>query len=56
MERYVIEGKLHKGNNRIFIETEADENDCPVGTWIDEIVENIPENAKVTIIIDFEKM
>jgi hypothetical protein len=45
---------LHKGEKRIFIETEKDEYGDPMGTWLDKIVENIPENAKVTFIIDFE--
>lgn len=54
MKRYVIEGKLHKGEKRIFVETEIDENGYPLGTWVDEVVDNIPENAKIRIVVDFE--
>ena len=52
--KYVIEGKLHKGNNRIFIETEKDKNGNPIGTFVDNVVNNIPEDTLVTIIIDYE--
>jgi len=52
--RYVVEGRLHKGERLIFIETEKDENGDPMGTWLDDIVNHIPENAKITFVIDFE--
>ena len=52
--RYVVEGKLHKGEKRIFVETELDINNNPIGTWLDEVVENIPEGAKIHIVVDFE--
>lgn len=54
MGRYAVEGLFHKGEKRIFVETEKDEHGYPMGTWLDEIVENIPENAKVIFIIDYE--
>lgn len=53
--RYAVVGKLHKNGNRIFIETELDENNEPCGTYLNEVIDNIPENAKVSIVIDFKQ-
>ena len=55
MGRYVVEGKLHDINDRIFIETELNENNEPCGTWLHEVIKKIPDGSKITVVIDFEK-
>lgn len=54
--RYVVEGKIHFGESLIFIETEKDENNNPIGTFLNELLENkVSENSNVTIVIDIEE-
>lgn len=52
MSQYVLEGKIHYGENLIFIETEKDENGNPVGTFLHELLENnIKDETDVVITI-----
>lgn len=52
MSKYVLEGKIHYGENLIFIETEKDENGNPVGTFLHELLErNVDDETEVVITI-----
>ncbi len=53
--KYVTEGKLRKGEKLIFIETEQDEKGYPIGTWLHDLVDDIPEGTNVKIVVEFEK-
>ncbi|MCD7996465.1 MAG: hypothetical protein LUH21_04445 [Clostridiales bacterium] len=52
MNKYVLDGKLHKGEKRVFLESDVDETGNLVGTWLDQVIDNIPENSKVSITIE----
>lgn len=52
MNKYVINGKLHKGEKRVFLESDVDESGNLVGVWLDQIIDNIPENSKVLVTIE----
>lgn len=55
MNRYVIEGKLKKTEfSGFFVETETDENLLPLGTYLNDIFDSIPQHAEVTIVIDYK--
>ena len=54
-KKFILEGNIHLGQNLIFIETEKDENKNPLGTFLHELLEkNVPENSKVTILIEVD--
>lgn len=55
MNRYVIEGKLKKTEfSGFFVQTETDENLLPLGTYLNDIFDSIPQHAEVTIVVDYK--
>lgn len=55
MNRYVVEGKLKKTQfSGFFVETETDENLLPLGSYLNDILDSIPQHAKVAIVIDWD--
>lgn len=52
MKKYVIEGKLHKSSDGLFVETERDKYGNSLGTWLDELIDdNCQENKYIKVII-----
>lgn len=55
MTKYLISGKLRKTEfSGFFLETETDADLLPLGFYLNDIFDSIPQYAKVTITIDYD--
>lgn len=53
MAKYVVEGKIHFGEGKVFIEAEKDKYGNPLGTWFDEMLQDhISEGTNVSIVVE----
>lgn len=55
MKRYLIKGKLRKTEfGGFFVETETDTDLLPLGLYLNDVFESIPQYSHVTITVDYD--